>query len=127
MIAEMVEWAALSGRSFRVPGATMATYTLPLTGSLHKSVANGTTDTINVPAGRGPKVVRIVNVYEDGYGVYVRGDSITAVIGADGTYRLVGPTPMVDLVVQPGNYISICPGADVTGRVYNYTATLISG
>lgn len=127
MIAEMVEWAALSGRSFRVPGATMATYTLPLTGSLHKSVANGTTDTINVPAGRGPKVVRILDVHGSGYGMFVRGDSTAAVIGADGTYRLSGTNPSVDLVVQPGNYISICPGVNVTGMVTHYTATLISG
>lgn len=105
----------------------MATYTLPLTGSLHKNVANGATDRINVPAGGGPRTVRIANPDRDPYGVFVRGDSTTAVISADGTFRVAEPTAVVDITVQPGDYISVCPGGNITGRVYHYTATLIGG
>lgn len=96
----------------------MATYDLPLTGGIHKQIEGGTTDTINVPTGRTPKVVRMIGSAP----LFARGDSTAAVADADGTY-LVTADP-VDIVVQPGAHISITPGSDANSW---YSAHIVSG
>lgn len=104
----------------------MATYTLPLTGSLHKAVAGGSTDTVTVPAGRGPKRVKVTAGWS---GVFVRGDGTAAVARADGTYYVAEHTDPAVITVQPGHNLSIVPWIAELSALQNvpYSVTIIEG
>ncbi len=106
----------------------MATYTLPLAGGIHKKVQGGTPDRINVPVGRTPKVVRVQVPWSEGSVLYARGDSTTAVAAADGTYPVYGGVEPVDIVVQPGDWISVCTfdGYPTDSYIF-YSAYIVSG